>query len=729
MDNRILVLIIGLLSFFRVDAQDSLFVYSPKYVNDTRAFLNESAQFWKFEKGDNSEWSSPDYDDTDWENYHPSSLVLELTEDSGRLEGWFRFRFRLSDSLQNEQLTFILDDYGQALEVYLDGIKVHTHGQFPNDTLNFQGAKTKDATALVPLTPIHDSVYTLALHYLHMPLEFPFTSFVNDRTIQFSISLFDIDSIKRIYENRIRNVALELFVATIVVVIFILFWFFWLLDRKNSLLLFIALCMTGFLIFTVSLVIRGNLFNMSIENAYILQYLPQIIGSSLMIGTIPLIFAKIFRGAVPKYLYTIASIVLFVALSDVFLGIHGMDRSFLSYAPIVVIGSVFLYCSFLIVRVRKKIRGAQWAIIIGLLIFLFFVSFMVISTTYFTSIFSGIGVTGQLFIKYSWQIIFPLSLMAYTILRFREAQNDVKENAEEVVRITEEKRLQAVQQQEVLEQKVEQRTKELTNSLEELKSTQTQLIQSEKMASLGELTAGIAHEIQNPLNFVNNFSDVSSELIGEAKEELEKGDISEVKDLLDDLNQNLEKISHHGGRASSIVKGMLDHSRESSGEKVETDINNLVDEYLRLSYHGLRAKDNNFKASFETSYDENLPKISLIAQDVGRVFLNTINNAFQAVHEKSLSSNNEYVPKISVRTKKVGEKIVVDIEDNGPGISKEIIDKIFQPFFTTKPTGQGTGLGLSISYDIIKAHGGEIKVDSSVQGTTFSITLPHEENR
>ena len=273
-----------------------------------------------------------------------------------------------------------------------------------------------------------------------------------------------------------------------------------------------------------------------------------------------------------------------------------------------------------------------------------------------------------------------------------------------------------------------QQAKEIKKAYSELKSTQEQLIQSEKMASLGELTAGIAHEIQNPLNFVNNFSDVSRELIDEMKNEMESGDHEEALSIAEDIKNNLSKINHHGRRADGIVKGMLLHSRESSGERVEADINNLVDEYLRLSYHGLRAKDTNFKASFETSYDEDLPKVSLIAQDVGRVFLNTINNAFQAVHEKSLYSKNGYVPKITVSTQKVGEKIVVDIEDNGPGISKENIDKIFQPFFTTKPTGQGTGLGLSLSYDIIKAHGGEINVDSNEQGTTFSITLPHQEN-
>ena len=271
--------------------------------------------------------------------------------------------------------------------------------------------------------------------------------------------------------------------------------------------------------------------------------------------------------------------------------------------------------------------------------------------------------------------------------------------------------------------------KEIEKAYSDLKATQAQLIQSEKMASLGELTAGIAHEIQNPLNFVNNFSEVSSELIVEAKEELEKGDLSEVKDILDDLNQNLEKITHHGGRASSIVKGMLDHSRESSGEKELTDINALCDEYIRLSYHGLRARDKSFNAEFELNLDENLPKIMVIPQDIGRVLLNILNNAFYAVDRKNKQNHKpNYGPKVIIKSVPLeGEKgVEITISDNGTGMSKESLEKVFQPFFTTKPTGQGTGLGMSISYDIVtKGHGGELNVESEEdKGTIFKIILP-----
>ncbi len=266
----------------------------------------------------------------------------------------------------------------------------------------------------------------------------------------------------------------------------------------------------------------------------------------------------------------------------------------------------------------------------------------------------------------------------------------------------------------------------LKNSITDLKSAQTQLIHAEKMASLGELTAGIAHEIQNPLNFVNNFSEVSNELIDEMNEELDKGDIEEAKTISADIKQNLEKIAHHGKRADGIVKGMLQHSRSGAGKKQPTNLNQLTDEYFRLAYHGLRAKDKSFNATLETDYDENLKKIDIIPQDIGRVILNLFTNAFYAVGEKkSKSKSDTYKPTVSVSTKKTKDKVQITVRDNGNGIPKKALDKIFQPFFTTKPTGKGTGLGLSMSYDIIKAHKGDIKVDTEKgKFTEFKINLP-----
>ncbi|MDQ3846749.1 MAG: tetratricopeptide repeat protein, partial [Bacteroidota bacterium] len=309
-------------------------------------------------------------------------------------------------------------------------------------------------------------------------------------------------------------------------------------------------------------------------------------------------------------------------------------------------------------------------------------------------------------------IILGLTVIILAIL-FRNNQN--KQKAYKILNL---------QKQETDAQKAK-----AESALFELQVTQRQLIQTAKMASLGELTAGIAHEIKNPLNFVNNFSEVSTEMLSELREavmnKLSASDKAEVNEIINDLAGNLKKISDHGKRADSILRGMLQHSRASTGKKEPTDINALADECLRLSYHGLRAKDKEFNANFTTHFDESIGKIEVIPQDIGRVLLNLCNNAFYAVNEKKKQVNGAFEPLVSVTTKKVGSKVMLSVKDNGLGIPQKIRDKIFQPFFTTKPTGQGTGLGLSLSYDIIKAHGGEFKVETEEgEFAEFIIQLP-----
>ncbi len=334
-------------------------------------------------------------------------------------------------------------------------------------------------------------------------------------------------------------------------------------------------------------------------------------------------------------------------------------------------------------------------------------------------------------VQYGYFFFFPEGgVYAWTDKELGEEELTIYRRFTSVLSLTY-KRYKDLQQAEAQAEKAErdlillkEEKKRTEEALAELQVTQKQLIQSEKMASLGELTAGIAHEIQNPLNFVNNFSEVSNELLDEMMEEVKKGNYDEVKAIADDVKQNLEKINHHGKRADGIVKGMLQHSRSSTGQKELTDINVLADEYLRLAFHGLRAKDKSFNAKFETSFDETVGKISVMPQDIGRVILNLINNAFYAVTEKRKQGMAGYEPTVRVSTKKTGDMVEIKVADNGNGIPLKVLDKIFQPFFTTKPTGQGTGLGLSLSYDIVKAHGGELKVETADgQGTTFIIEL------
>ena len=396
--------------------------------------------------------------------------------------------------------------------------------------------------------------------------------------------------------------------------------------------------------------------------------------------------------------------------------------------PFVLSAPCFLITPFLF---RKQDGSAYRLFMIAILPFLFFLALLVL---YVVTLEKNLkipwleegGVNFIAFFSIAWAVlVFSWALFK----RYDKQKTKIANQALSFERLAKEKeieRSQLIEQQKLeLEKQVIERTSELKQSLEDLKSTQAQLIQSEKMASLGELTAGIAHEIQNPLNFVNNFSDVNKELLIEMNDEIDKGNLSEVRSIAKDLIDNEEKINHHGKRADAIVKGMLQHSRTSSGQKEPTDINALVDEYLRLAYHGLRAKDKLFNADIKTDFDNSIGKINIIPHDIGRVVLNLINNAFYAVDEKKKQNLNGYEPTVSVGTKKDGNKVLISVKDNGNGIPQKVLNKIFQPFFTTKPTGQGTGLGLSLSYDIIKAHGGEIKTETKEsEGTAFIIQLP-----
>jgi two-component system NtrC family sensor kinase len=333
-------------------------------------------------------------------------------------------------------------------------------------------------------------------------------------------------------------------------------------------------------------------------------------------------------------------------------------------------------------------------------------------------------------LAYSVAFFWAIGLAFAARSQRKRLEIDAQRRAEEAA---EQKRIEAANQE--LERLVAERTaaisqqtKELREALSELRLTQAQLIQAEKMASLGELTAGIAHEIQNPLNFVNNFAEVSSELAQELAEERSRAprDMALEADLLVDLKQNMQKITQHGQRAASIVRGMLEHSRVNTGERQPTDLNALADEYLRLAYHGLRAKDKSFNATLQTDFAPALPPIDAVSQDIGRVLLNLFTNAFYAVRQRQLAGEPGYAPTVRVRTEVVGERVLVHVGDNGTGIPEAVQQKIFQPFFTTKPSGEGTGLGLSLAHDIItKGHGGMLTVRSQEgQGSDFEIALP-----
>ncbi len=434
-----------------------------------------------------------------------------------------------------------------------------------------------------------------------------------------------------------------------------------------------------------------------------------------------------YIGLIPKtgiLVILVCGVLQFLINMDV---LHALNISPFLFMTEVAVGVCFYL--YYIITSWETLSGAQWAVVAGLFSAIFF---GLIWSLVLAVIFTLPSEVPYLLANVLYSAIFlsgPLSLSVYVAMRFKEIIHVVRENSEKVVQLSEEKRQQALNQQQVLQEEVNRQTAELRQTLENLKATQTQLVQSEKMASLGELTAGIAHEIQNPLNFVNNFAEVKKELIEELKSEKskvkEERDENFEDDILNNISSNLEKISHHGKRVDSIVKGMMQHSQVNIGHKEPTDINALADEYLRLFFHGIRAKDKSFNTEIKTDFDNSIRKINIVPQDIGRVLLNLYNNSFYAVSEKMKSKGHSYEPTVSVSTKKVADKISISVKDNGNGIPQNIIDKIFQPFFTTKPTGQGTGLGLSLSYDIVKAHGGEIKVETKEgEGTTFIIQLP-----
>jgi signal transduction histidine kinase len=439
--------------------------------------------------------------------------------------------------------------------------------------------------------------------------------------------------------------------------------------------------------------------------------------SNCFLTVFTLRFLRINKDQKALFYWGWTSNIIFILLA--ILNIAGVYELALGLSQLFSLLVCIFYITAGIVSLRRGVSTAKYYLIgwsaFLLLIILFILALNnVVPSNFFT--------THGIFIGHMTEVLL-LSFALADRINVLKTENEKKQK-EIIIQLEENHQLQTKVNRE-LEQKVEERTAELKHSLENLKSTQSQLIQSEKMASLGELTAGIAHEIQNPLNFMNNFSELNVELLDELRQEMKNGNTSDADSIAEIVRENELKISNHGKRADAIVKGMLQHSRSNTGVKEAVDINSLVDEYLRLSYNGLRAKEKDFNATIKTDFDITIGKINLIPQDIARMLLNLYNNAFYFVSEKKKTAGAVYEPTVSISTKKTGNKVEIRVKDNGKGIPPKVVDKIFQPFFTTKPAGQGTGLGLSISYDIVKAHGGEIKVETKEGDfTEFVVHLP-----
>ena len=671
---------------------------------------------WKWHAGDNPDFAKAEFDDGKWESIDPTKDIYYLPQTEKESVGWLRIHLSIDSLLLNRPLAFLLKQTA-ASELFLNGKLLQSYG-----TVSTQPEKVKafdpvdgpsgllfDQTNQV--LAVRFSVQKGLIHYNFAP-PFPF----------FRLRVVETKATERFDQRRILLQYMNLIYGGLFFLLgFIHLGFFISFPKQKANLFFslfaLAASAANLLYFYV-LQCTDVAFK---SYAGIIDYVLLFNCFGLF-----LILAIYYLFHTPKR-FVFWFIVLYSSFGFV-IHVYSFEYGFL-FGDIVPLYLAII--ESLRVALKAYIQGKRG---VGLLVF-GTGSYFVLYLMFLLGIFGilppvslGHGFTLVDLLYNTSMICMSLSFSIYLAREFAFTSKDLEKKLEEVQQLSAEKQQILSTQNETLEKQVEQRTAEL-------KASQNQLIQKEKLASLGELTAGIAHEIQNPLNFVNNFSEVSCELVDEMQVELNKGDTDEAKAIASDLKQNLLKINHHGKRASSIVSGMLEHSRTSTGERQPTDINKLTDEYLRLSYHGMRAKNSSFNADYELIEDSTLPLVNVVPQDIGRVLLNLINNAFYAVlqrntvetgHALSLHATPKYQPTVIVSTQHMSNQIVIAVKDNGNGIPANILPKIFQPFFTTKPTGEGTGLGLSLSYDIItKGHGGTIEAESvESEGTTFIVKLP-----
>lgn len=661
---------------------------------------------WIFREGNDASWAEKEINPSGWIPLKPKQLASKKTNTPA--EGWFRITLRVDSAFNTVPLGIRMGTWA-AVDVYVNGVFVHAFGNTDLQSGKFEPYNPYYKFP-VPVSLIPGTENTIALHVVDNAIRL----LPNWGEPNSFIKLTNDHYVRNLYESFIDFAKYQTIWFSILIVLSLFFWLLVYLNPAMKNLNVIALCTS--IIFMAFLSSSspsstGSLFFLRI------QFFSSMIFWGLMVGIIPAVISGVIKNHIPRW------IKIFFLLSPILMTADQLLFTPGFLAGLTVLSSVSV--SFgIIVTSWKRLQAPQWAIVIGVMLTITLILSSVGSYALGTENSETYRKFGQ-YLGTGITLSFPVSLLVYIALQFKANIRETREHAEKIVQVTEEKKEILAQQNVLLEQQVSERTQELSQSLENLKTAQAQLIQAEKMASLGELTAGIAHEIQNPLNFVNNFSEVNSELVSELEAAASAGNFEEIKLLARDIKDNEEKINHHGKRADSIVKSMLQHSKKSSGQKEPTDINALCEEYLHLSYHGYRAKDKSFNANYETDFDPTLPNINVVPQDMCRVILNIINNAFYACNERYKVQGSTFLPLIMVSTKNLGDKIEIMIKDNGNGIPESIKEKIFQPFFTTKPTGQGTGLGLSLSYDIVKAHGGELRVDSQAgNGTTFVIILP-----
>jgi signal transduction histidine kinase len=677
---------------------------------------NEALVHWKYRAGDSLEWAKQDFNDSAWDTIN---IGLPMNASYHQLPKifWIRKELIMLDG-QEKNLYALLVSQFAASEIYVNGSLVKRLGEirFEDSPRIFN---PRDKPIAVLMRPGRNLVA------IRIVPDIPSSKWVINRTSTpvFSVRLQALEHAMNDWESEIRSERFLIGLAIIPAIFSLLFLMLFFFFSKEILYLFYGL-------FNFFLTVIAIVSYFQATGQYDLDLRAQLVAGSVLISrligmSILLFMLHALNRMRPIFWWYVILMVLIdfpltLILPPSYMMISNGFRS--------IILVLCAWLAFVAFRSEKKEN-----ILVGILA----VTVMMVNGRFFVEAF--LKIEAPPIFSFLPPIITSVTIVIFLSLRYRNVNKDlerqliqVRELSELNLRKEQEKQQILNSQKEVLENQVQERTallsqqkKELQDTVAELKATQTQLIQAEKMASLGELTAGIAHEIQNPLNFVNNFSDINAELAGEILDAAAKGDLEEVKALAEDIKSNQGKISEHGKRADSIVKNMLQHSRISSGAKEPTDLNKLADEYLRLAYHGFRAKDKSFNTNIRTNLDPYLPSVPVVPQDIGRVLLNLFNNALYAVNERKKMSGEVYEPEISLSSQSNNGNVILTVTDNGPGIPDHIREKIFQPFFTTKPTGEGTGLGLSLSYDIVKAHGGEIKVESTEgEGSVFIVVLP-----
>ncbi|RKD90220.1 ATP-binding protein [Mangrovibacterium diazotrophicum] len=695
---------------------------------DTLKYGISLSDNWSYHAGDDLAWAAKTFDDGSWPLVRSFFYADSLQGTPWKGIGWFRREIKIDSTLYSKRVGFSLRQTA-ASEIYLNGKLIKSYGQIGNDSINEMLYNPN----FEPFFGVLDTCATqvIAIRYSNQNALKHFRRYGNPaKNIGFNFAIGGEEKLREstradFMDSAVLLTSFPVFFLAFTILNLMMF-FFYFKGKENF---FIALY-TGSATIIFGIIAYAFFTRQISEITYIMQLLIVMLVPLLMASYVFFLYT-VFYKKMPRQFWPIVfsgTIISIVSITPL--------RAKFDFTYLLVPFILLLLVEGFRVVIKSIVQKKRNAIVIGTGVSIFSISLLLfVADAIFSNSISKFFGNSVIF---SGVLSLPLTMLIYLARERARTRIDLENRIMEVEQLSE-KALE--QEKRTTELKVENARKEvelqkaaelktayldLERAHENLKATQKQLVQAEKMASLGELTAGIAHEIQNPLNFVNNFSEVNGELITELEEEVEKGNLEEISSIIQDLKDNELKINHHGKRAEAIVKGMLLHSRSSSGQKEPSDINKLADEYLRLSYHGLRAKDKSFNADYKLEADENLPLVNVVPQDIGRVLLNLINNAFYAVSEKRKNHPYDYQPRVVVSTALRGDRVEIGVSDNGSGIPKDVLDKIYQPFFTTKPAGQGTGLGLSMSYDIItKGHRGSLTVDSKEGiGTEFKILIP-----